>query len=353
LGGPLTIIKNTPENVRIYRKKLEEFILSLNNEDIDAFEEHQLSAIFLEYRNVKLIYDSTNCETDNGGKNTYDAYWSGGKVFIRGEEKLLYHFYRKDHTKFQIIGNSICAFYDKKYIDDFLWIVHFSEKYETLLPYLMNSIKKYSNRKFYFIFTPVIIIKLMRSFFLLFNLRLKFLDQLTNIFENSKIPAFIVPNMNLFKSTSELLFFVKKSKRRGLIIEARCFFAFISGKDHFKLSAIKLYVRAIETRVDSGVDKLFPSFLICCPALLGIFDYSLYPGNLYFLSFKTRLNLACMIMEASTFGAKLFFKDPKNIYLNLLSLSLLLIKASFLKLLSFILFPFFLICYRDHKFNII
>ena len=147
LGGPLTIIKNTPENVRMYRKKLEEFILSLNNEDIDAFEEHQLSAIFLEYRNVKLLYDSTNCETDNGGKNTYDAYWSGGKVFIKGKEKLLYHFYRKDHTKFQIIGNSICAFYDKKYIDDFLWVVHFSEKYETLLPYLMNSIKKYSNRK--------------------------------------------------------------------------------------------------------------------------------------------------------------------------------------------------------------
>ena len=29
LGGPLTIIKNTPENVRIYRKKLEEFIFKL------------------------------------------------------------------------------------------------------------------------------------------------------------------------------------------------------------------------------------------------------------------------------------------------------------------------------------
>jgi len=147
LGGPLTIIKNTPENVRIYRRKLEEFILTLNNKNIDPFEEHQFSDILLESRNVKLIYDSSNCETDNGGKNTYDAYWSGGKVFIKGKEKLLYHFYRKSHTKLQKIGNMIFAFYNKKYIDDFLWVIHFSEKYESLLPYLIDSIKKYSNRK--------------------------------------------------------------------------------------------------------------------------------------------------------------------------------------------------------------
>lgn len=147
LAGPLTIIRNTPENLRIYRKKLDEFLATLNHADIDAFEEHQLSHILLESRKVKLIYDSTNCETQNGGKNTYEAYWSGGKVFVKGEEKLLYHFYRKNHTKFQRIGNTISAYYDKKYHEDFLWVVHFSEKYETLLPYLMDSLKKFSNRK--------------------------------------------------------------------------------------------------------------------------------------------------------------------------------------------------------------
>ena len=147
LCGPLTIIKNTYENVRLYRNRLPEFLNSLNSDDINAYEEHQLSQILLETLKVKLIYDSTNCETHNGGKNTYEAYWSGGKVFVKDEEKLLYHFYRKNHTKFQKIGNIISASYDKKLIDDFLWVVHFSEKYETLLPYLMDSIKKYSNRK--------------------------------------------------------------------------------------------------------------------------------------------------------------------------------------------------------------
>ena len=147
LCGPLTIIKNTYENLRLYRNRLPEFLNTLNNDDINAYEEHQLSQIFLETRKVKLIYDSTNCETDNGGKNTYDAYWSGGKVFVKDDEKLLYHFYRKNHTKFQRIGNTISASYDKKFVDDFLWVVHFSENYETLLPYLIDSIKKYSNRR--------------------------------------------------------------------------------------------------------------------------------------------------------------------------------------------------------------
>lgn len=147
LCGPLTIIRNNYDNLRLYRKKLIEFQNSLNSESIHAFEEHQLSQIFLENLKVKLIYDSTNCETLNGGKNTYNAYWSGNKVFVNNEEKLLYHFYRKNHTKFQKIGNIVSAFYDKKFIDDFLWVVHFSENYETLLPYLMDSIKKYSNRK--------------------------------------------------------------------------------------------------------------------------------------------------------------------------------------------------------------
>lgn len=147
LCGPLTIFKNTYKNRTLYRKKINEFINILNNDNIEAFEEHQLSQIALEECKVKLIYDSTNCETHNGGKNTYEAYWCGNQVFVNGEEKLLYHFYRKNHTKFQKIGNTISAYYNKVLVEDFLWVVHFSENYETLLPYLIDSIKKYSNRK--------------------------------------------------------------------------------------------------------------------------------------------------------------------------------------------------------------
>ena len=41
---------------------------------------------------VKII-SSINCETDNGGKNSYDVRWSGGKILVNSEEKILYHFY--------------------------------------------------------------------------------------------------------------------------------------------------------------------------------------------------------------------------------------------------------------------
>lgn len=147
LGGPLTIIRNTYDFRRLYRKKIERFIETLNHDSIDAFEEQELNLICNENCKVKLIYDSTNCETHNGGKNTYDSFWSGGQVFVNNEEKLLYHFYRKNHTKFTKVGNIITTNYNKTILEDFYWVVGFSENYEKLFLNLLNSIKKYSNRK--------------------------------------------------------------------------------------------------------------------------------------------------------------------------------------------------------------
>lgn len=37
--------------------------------------------------------------------------------------------------------------YDKIYLDDFYWVVHFTESYEKFLPSIIESVKKYSNRK--------------------------------------------------------------------------------------------------------------------------------------------------------------------------------------------------------------
>lgn len=147
LCGPFTIFRNTYENSRLYRNRLDEFLRSLNSDSIEGFEEHQLTQIALEKCRVKLIYDSINCETHNGGKNTYDAYWSGGKVFVNNEEKLLYHFYRKNKTKLNKVGNLITATYEKTIVDDFYWAVSFTKSYETLFINLLESIKKYSNRK--------------------------------------------------------------------------------------------------------------------------------------------------------------------------------------------------------------
>ena len=144
LSGPFLIIKNTDEIRQLY--KSEEYVKCFDSEVVECFEENYLSHKAFEKYKVKII-DSTNVETSNGGKNTYEAYWSGGKVYVNNEEKMIYHFYRKEKTKLNKIGNIITARYDKKLIDDFYWVVSFTQNYEALFNNLLNSIKKYSNRK--------------------------------------------------------------------------------------------------------------------------------------------------------------------------------------------------------------
>ena len=144
LSGPFLLIKNTQELRSLY--KGEEFISCFEKEGVQCFEEHWLSNRALEKYKVKIIY-SINTEVENGGKNTYDCFWTGGRVFVNREEKLLYHFYRKNQTKLSRIGNLITANFNKPLVDDFYWVVSFTKNYETLFINLLKSIKKYSNRK--------------------------------------------------------------------------------------------------------------------------------------------------------------------------------------------------------------
>jgi hypothetical protein len=118
----------------------------LLNSNVECYEEYTLNELANKDYKVKII-NSINCESDNGGKNSYDVRWSGGKLDINGEEKIIYHFYRKNHTVFQKIGNQIYGRYDKKYIDDFYWVFGFTENYSETVKYLMESIHYYSNRK--------------------------------------------------------------------------------------------------------------------------------------------------------------------------------------------------------------
>lgn len=144
LSGPFLLMKNVQEIRTLY--KGEEFIKCFENPEVECFEESFINQKAHEKYKVKLIY-STNVETLNGGKNAYECVWSGGKVYVQDDEKMIYHFYRKDQTKFQKVGNIISVRYDKVIVDDFMWVVHFSQNYENLIPYLVDSIKKYSNRK--------------------------------------------------------------------------------------------------------------------------------------------------------------------------------------------------------------
>ena len=144
LSGPFLIIKNTEELRTLYKKG--DYVGCLLENDVLCYEEHTLSELAMKEYKVKII-NSMNCETFNGGKNTYDVCWSGGKLTINDEEKIFYHFYRKNYTTFQKVGNQIFGRYDKKFVEDFYWVFGFTKNYSQTVPFLMDSINKYSNRK--------------------------------------------------------------------------------------------------------------------------------------------------------------------------------------------------------------
>jgi len=144
LSGPLMIVRNEPEFHNLM--KTDRYYETLLWDEIYGYGEQELSTIAVNEYKTKLIY-SMNTETNNGGKNTYNVRWGGGKLIVNDEEKLLYHFIRKNHTIFQKVGNQIFGRYDKMCVEDFYWVFGFTENYSKTIPYLMDSIDKYSNRK--------------------------------------------------------------------------------------------------------------------------------------------------------------------------------------------------------------
>lgn len=144
LSGPFLIMRNIPELRTIY--KTPEFIESFNYEEVTCYEEHILDINTRVRFNRYIIYD-INCETENGGKNSFDAHWRINHLKVRGEEKFLYHFIKKDNVLFQKIGTEIFVRYEKQFLNDFYWVFGFSERYYGNVPYLLNSLTKYSNRR--------------------------------------------------------------------------------------------------------------------------------------------------------------------------------------------------------------
>jgi len=143
LGGPFLLIKNTPSNFSLcstqdfYKKVTNEYLGTIEI-DLDIFAKNLNS--------VKIIHYSQNVEHESS-KVLYDAVWSGGKVYCKGKEILMHHFYNKPYTKLSFRGNSIVSEYKKVYLEDFYWVTHFTKNYEPLLQVLINSIEQFSNRK--------------------------------------------------------------------------------------------------------------------------------------------------------------------------------------------------------------
>jgi hypothetical protein len=144
LSGPLLIMKNTEELRSLMRT--DRYYETLMMEGIYGYGEQELSVIAMNNYKTKIIH-SMNTEVNNGGKTTYNVCWSGGKLNVNNEEKMIYHFYRKGHTSFNKVGNQIYGRYDKKFTNDFYWVFGFTENYSNTVKYLMESIHNYSNRK--------------------------------------------------------------------------------------------------------------------------------------------------------------------------------------------------------------
>lgn len=145
IAGPFTILKNTKEIREFYIN--EDFHNSFMSENVVFYEENVFFERFRKQFNIKIIFDQNNIDIKKGGKIIYECLWDNGSLYCNEKEIALFHFYRKSKTNFIRIGDKIRTYQNKELIDDFYWVVHFSENYEKYLPHLMRSIKKYSNRK--------------------------------------------------------------------------------------------------------------------------------------------------------------------------------------------------------------
>lgn len=146
ISGPLVLIKNIEKNNKLYKIKFSNFVNKLYNYEIDSFDETEFNAIVKEDSSikVKILYDV--CNFFNGNL-IYESYWSGGKLYINEQEKLIHHFIDKKNIIFYNVGNSILSFYKKDLLEDFFWVTYFTENYENLAKVLLDSISKFSSRK--------------------------------------------------------------------------------------------------------------------------------------------------------------------------------------------------------------
>lgn len=146
LSGPLTIIRNVPNLTNAYLND-PVFYETMKIEKYAEYDEQKFTELLSNLGiKTKIIFNCSNLDPADW-KVLFDAVWSGGKLYINGEEKLIYHFYRKTLTKFERKGNTIVAGRKFEYEDDFLWVTYFTESYEPIVKTMIQSLSKFSKRK--------------------------------------------------------------------------------------------------------------------------------------------------------------------------------------------------------------
>lgn len=146
ISGPLCILKNKPNLKRLYQCDF--FYEMMNKDETIFFEETYFYENIIKPNHSHKILDNVcNFVNKDGFHNGYEAIWSNGNIEINGEEKMIFHFHDKKNTTFRVTENSIITGYKKNLNDDFYWVTYLTEDYEKLTFGLIDSIKKYSNRK--------------------------------------------------------------------------------------------------------------------------------------------------------------------------------------------------------------
>jgi hypothetical protein len=148
LSGPLMIIRNDEKYNKLYRRKFDEFVNKLYNYQIDSFDETEFNSIVKEDSEIKykILYEVCNFLIEKSYP-LYESIWSGSKLLIDDQEKLIHHFIDKNNISFQKIGNMIISSYKKELLDDFYFVTYLTENYEKIASVLLDSISKFSNRK--------------------------------------------------------------------------------------------------------------------------------------------------------------------------------------------------------------
>ena len=145
-SGPFTLMRNNPTMRNLY--SCEYFFKMLEIDETVAFEEDYFFENLIKPNHTyKILNNVCNFICEEGYHTEYESIWSNGKLEINGEEKMIFHFYDKKNTTFKYSENSIITGHKKNLIDDFFWVTYLTEDYEKLVLGLINSIKKYSNRK--------------------------------------------------------------------------------------------------------------------------------------------------------------------------------------------------------------
>jgi hypothetical protein len=146
VSGPLTIMRNNERTRTIYKTD-PRFYECMKTTSYGEYDEHK---IMRTYRSlgipVKILFGASNM-ISKSKRIEFDAVWTGGKVYVNGDEKMLHHFIRKELTNLTRKGNSIVSRQQVQYEDDFYFITYFTKNYEPILRTLINSLARFSKHR--------------------------------------------------------------------------------------------------------------------------------------------------------------------------------------------------------------